>query len=154
MERGEIVIVSIQFVALLAVVILLTSFSPTNSAQSYPVISSVYWGSSSQNIPLQNGALTKVTQNQSEITGYFHVAYSTQVSAIAATRLCFGSNSSSGESTTYTNIPWGFDSQKNSNYLTLSPTGQPSGWRCTYTIKVTDGLSQTTTWLGTVEVMP
>jgi hypothetical protein len=152
LERGEIGIVVIQFVALISVVLILSSYNQGNSSQSTPVFNSVYWGAPGQNIALHNGGLTMVSQNESSITGYFSVAFSTHVSAITATRLCVYSNSSAGESTTYTNIPWGFDSQKNSNYVTITPTGQPVGWECTYTIKVTDGLSQTTTWLGTVEV--
>ena len=152
LERGEMGIVALQFVALVAVVVLLSSYSPGQSAESTPTISSVYWGTPASGVGLHEGTVTTVAQNESVVTAYFTVAFSTKVSALAASRLCVGANSSSGESTTYTNIPWGYDSQRNANYLTLSPTGQPAGWRCTYTVKVTDALLQTSTWIGTVEL--
>jgi hypothetical protein len=152
LEKGEITIVAIQFVALIAVVLVLSSFTEGNSTQSTPVFNTVYWGVPGQNIPLHMAATTTVRQNETVITAYFSVAFSTHVSSITATRLCIGANASAGESTTYTNIPWGYDSQVKSNFLTITPTGQPTGWQCTYTIKVTDGLSQTTSWLGTVEL--
>lgn len=152
MERGEIAIVAFQFIALFAVVLILTSYTPGQSAQSNPVISSVYWGASSQGIGLPNGQLVKVSQNESVVTAYFTVAFSTQVSAVSGSRLCVAPNSTSGESTTYTTIPFGYDSSKRADSMTLSPTVQQPGWVCTYTIKVTDTLSQTATWLGSVEL--
>jgi hypothetical protein len=150
LEKGEITIVVFQFVALIVVVLVLSNYSQGNSTQSTPIFNTVYWGTPSQNIGLREGGTTMVTQNETMITAYFNVAFSTHVSSITATRLCIGSNATAGESTTYTNIPWGYDAQKKSNYLTITPTVQPAGWKCTYTIKVTDGLSQTTAWLGTV----
>ena len=86
------------------------------------------------------------------MTAYFTVAFSTQVSAVSGSRLCVGPNSSLGESTTYTIIPFTYEKSKGSGTIPLSPTGQQAGWVCTYTIKVTDSLSQTTTWLGSVEL--
>ena len=150
MERGEIAIVGVQFVALIAVVLLLSSFMPGQSAQSNPVISSVFWGPSNQGIALHGGQLTKVNQNESVVTAEFTVAYSTKVSAVSGSRLCVGPNSTSGESTIYTTIPF----SPASGSMVLSPAVQQPGWVCTYTIKVTDGLSQTTTWLGSVELNP
>jgi hypothetical protein len=152
LERGEVGIVIVQFAALISVVLVLSTFSPGQSAQSTPVFNSVYWGSSSQGVALQNGKVTKVSQNESTVTAYFSVAYSTKVSAVSGSRLCVGPNSSVGESTTYTLIPFTFDPSKGSGTIPLSPTGQELGWVCTYTIKVTDSLSQTVTWLGSVEL--
>lgn len=152
LERGELAIVAVQFAALVFVVLLLSTFSPGQSAQSTPVINSVYWGTSAQGNALQSAKLTKVSENQSVITAYFAVAFSTQVSAVFGSRLCIGPNSTTGESTTYTYIPFTYDSAKGSGTIPLSPTGQPNGWVCTYTIKVTDSLSQTATWLGSVEL--
>ena len=143
-------IVTVQFVALMALVVLLSIYTPGESAQSTPVFASVYWGQASQGIGLQNGQVTKVSLNESVITAYFNVAYSTQVSAVSASRLCVDSSSSAGVSTVYTNLPFGYESSRHANYVLVSPTVQQSGWDCTYTIKVTDGLSQTSTWLGTV----
>jgi hypothetical protein len=154
LERGEISIVAFQFAALVAVVLLLSSFTPGQSAQSNPVIGSVYWGSSSQGTALPSGHLAKVSQNESVVTAYFTVAFSTHVSAVSGSRLCVGPNSTSGESTTYTTIPFNYDSSKGAYSVVLSPTVQQPGWVCTYTIKVTDTLSQTSTWLGSVEVNP
>ena len=148
LERGEMAIVVVQFAALVAVVLLLSSFTPGQSAQSMPVVSSAYWGTTSQGVTLHQGQTTKVTQNESVITAYFTVAFSTKVSAVSGSRLCVGPNSTAGESTTYTTIPF----SPSSGSLVLSPTGQQLGWVCTYTIKVTDTLSQTTTWLGSVEL--
>ncbi len=150
MERGEIAIVSVQFIALVGLVFALSVYTPGQSAQSTPVFSSVYWGQSSQGIGLQSGQVTKVTLNASVITAYFNVAYSTQVSSVSASRLCVNSNSTAGASTIYTNLPFGYDASTRSDYVVVSPVNQPAGWDCTYTIKVTDGLSQTTTWLGSV----
>ncbi len=150
MERGEIAIVIVQFALLAAVVLLLSSFTPGQSAQSNPVISSVYWGTPAQGIALHSGQVTKASLNASVVTADFSVAFSTQVSAVSGSRLCVGPNSTAGESTIYTTIP--FITAPGS--LVLSPTVQQPGWVCTYTIKVTDGLSQTTTWLGSVELKP
>lgn len=152
MERGEVAIVAIQFVALVTVVLILSSFSPGQSATSTPAINSVYWGTSSQGVALKEGALTMVAQNESVVTAYFTVAFSTAVSAVSGSRLCFGPNSSLGESTTYTVIPFTYVKAKGSGTIPLSPTGQQADWVCTYTIKVTDSLSQTVTWLGSVEL--
>jgi hypothetical protein len=151
MERGEISIVAVQFVALVAVVLILSSYTPGQSAQSNPVISSVFWGPSNMSIGLHNGQRAVVNQNESVIIAYFTVAFSTQPSAVSGSRLCFAPNSTAGESTTYTFIAFNYDSSKNAYSMTLSPTAQKLGWVCTYTIKVTDALSQTTTWLGSVE---
>ena len=148
LERGEVAIVVVQFAALVAVVLLLSSFTPGQSAQSTPVVSTVYWGPTSLGIVLHSGQLAKVTQNESVITAYFTVAFSTKVSAVSASSVCIGPNSTAGESFTYTKIPF----SPASGSLTLSPTVQQLGWTCTYTIKVTDTLSQTTTWLGSVEL--
>jgi hypothetical protein len=152
LERGEIAIVALQFVALITVVLLLSSFTPGQSAQSNPVIGTVYWGTPSHGISLQSGQLTKVGQNESVITAYFTVAFSTQVSAISGSRLCVGPDSAVGESIIYTNIPFSYDASRRSDSVALSPTVQQPGWICTYTIKVTDGLLQTATWLGSVEL--
>ncbi len=152
LERGEVGIVVVQFAALVSVVLLLSSFSPGQSAQSTPVVDSVYWGTSSQGVALSAGKITTVTQNESVVTAYFTVAFSTQVTAVSGSRLCEGPNSSVGQSLTYTIIPFTYDKSKGSGAIPLSPTGQSAGWVCTYTVKVTDSLSQTTTWLGSVEL--
>jgi hypothetical protein len=98
---------------------------------------------------LHNGQLAKLSQNESVVTAYYTVAFSTKVSAVSGSRLCVGPNATSGESTTYTYIPF----NPASGSRVLSPTVQQMGWVCTYTIKVTDSLSQTTTWLGSVELV-
>jgi hypothetical protein len=152
LERGEVGIVVVQFVALVAVVLLLSSFSPGQSATSQPVFDTVYWGTSAQGVALHSGVLTKVTQNESVVTAYFTVAFSTRVSAVSGSRLCTGPNSTVGESTTYTVINFTYDSSKGAGTIPLTPAGQQAGWTCTYTIKVSDSLSQTTTWLGSVEL--
>jgi hypothetical protein len=152
LERGEVGIVAVQFGALISVVLLLSSFSPGQSAQSSPVFNSVYWGTSSQGVALSSGKLTTVAQNASVVTAYFAVAFSTKVSAVSGSRLCTGPNSSLGESTTYTAINFTYDSSKGTGSIPLFPAGQQASWVCAYTIKVTDSLSQTTTWLGSVEL--
>ena len=154
MERGEVAIVASQFVALTAVVILLASFSPGQGAQSNPVVSSVFWGTPDLGVSLHAAQLTKVSQNESVLTAYFTVAFSTQPSAVSGSRLCSGPNSTAGESTVYTTISWSYDASKHSDSMVLSPTVQQPGQVCAYTIKVTDGLSQTATWLGSVELNP
>ncbi len=154
MERGEVAIVAFQFSALVAVVLLLSSFTPGQSAQSTPVIASVSWGVPGQGVALHSGQLVKVSSNESSITASFSVAFSTQPSSVSGSRLCIGPNSTAGESTTYTYIPFSHDPSKGTYSISLSPTGQQAGWVCTYTIKVTDGLSQTATWLGSVELQP
>ncbi len=126
LERGEAAIVVVQFVALVSVVLLLSSFSPGQSAQSTPVVGSVYWGTSSQGVPLAAGKLTTVTQNESVVTAYFTVAFSTKVSAVSGSRLCIGPNSTAGESTTYTIINFTYDSSKGSGTIPLTPD-RPAG---------------------------
>lgn len=152
LERGEVAIVAVQFVALAAVVLLISSFTPGQTAQSSPVFRSAYWGNSTQGIPLKSGQLTKVTQNASVVTVHFQVAFSTRVSDVSGARLCVAPNSTAGISTTYNNIPYAFDSSKGSGTVSLLPAGQQVGWVCTYTVKVTDNLSQTVTWMGSVEL--
>jgi hypothetical protein len=134
------------------VVLLISSFATGQTAQSTPVVNSAYWGTSNQGVPLRSGQVTKVSQNESVLTVYFAVAFSTKVSAISGSRLCVSPNSTSGVSTSYDTIPYVFDRSKGSGTVTLSPTGQQAGWVCTYTIKITDNLSQTATWLGSVEL--
>ncbi|MDG6967189.1 MAG: hypothetical protein JRN23_02045 [Nitrososphaerota archaeon] len=154
LEAGEGGLVVVQFAALVIVVLFLSSVSPDQSAQSTPVITKVYWGTSSQGVPLHEGGLVKVTQNETTVTAYFNVAFSTQVSGVSGSRLCVGPNSTQGESTTYTYIQFTYISSKGTGTIPLSPAGQQVGWVCTYTIKVTDSLSQTATWLGSVELAP
>lgn len=151
LERGEVAIVTIQFVALFTVVLVLSSFSPGQSAQSTPTFSSAYWGTSNQGTALSEGHTTVVKQNASALTAYFTVAFSTTISSVSGTRLCVA-NSTSGILTTYTTIR--FSLNKGTGTIPLSPVGQPKGWVCTYTIKITDSLSQTVTWLGSVQVEP
>jgi hypothetical protein len=152
LERGEVGIVVVQFVALVAVVLLLSSFSPGQSATSVPTFSSVYWGTSSQGVALAVNKLTVVSQNESVVTAYFTVAFSTQVSAVSGSSICFAPGSNTGISTTFTRIQFTYISAKGTGTIPLSPIGQQAGWVCTYTIKVTDSLSQTTSWLGSVEL--
>jgi hypothetical protein len=152
LERGEVAIVTAQFVALIVVVLFLSSFSPGQSAQSTPAFGSVYWGTSQQGTPLSEAHTTVVKQNASALTAYFTVAFSTQISAVAGSRLCLA-NATSGVLTTYTTIPFTLTS-RGTGSIPLSPVGQPTGWVCTYTIKITDSLSQTVTWLGSVQVKP
>jgi len=152
LERGEVGIVVVQFVALVAVVLLLSNFSPGQSATSTPSFTSVYWGTSAQGVRLTVNKLTMVSQNESTITAYFTVAFSTQVSAVAGSSLCIVPGATTGVSTTFTKIQFTYDGSKGSGTIPLSPTGQQAGWVCTYTFKVTDSLSQTTTWLGSVEL--
>lgn len=152
LERGETAIVALQFTALVGVVLFLSSVSPGQSAQSTPLISKVYYGNSSQGVLLHEGKLVKVTQNETTLTAYFNVAFSTQVSAVSGSRLCLGPNSTQGDSTTYTYIQFTYSSSKGQGTIPLTPAGQAAGWVCTYTIKVTDSLSQTATWLGSVEL--
>jgi hypothetical protein len=147
-------IVAAQFAALIALVVLLSSFTPGQSAQSNPVISSVYWGTPGHGLLLQSDHLAKVKLNESAVTADFTVATSTQPSAVTGSRLCLAPNSTSGVSTTYDSIPFSFDPSKGAYSMVLAPTVQQTGWVCTYTLKVTDSLSQTSTWLGYVELSP
>ncbi len=152
MERGEVLVVGLQFAALFAIVLLISNYTPGQSAQANPVVGSVYWGPAGAGLSLGSGGLTKVSQNQSSITAYFSVAYSTKVSAVSASRLCVDPSSTQGESVVYTDIQFSYDQQRHSSYVVIQPTTQKPGWDCTYTIKVTDDLSQTATWLGSVEL--
>lgn len=154
MEKAEAAIIAGQFVALIVIVLLLASYTPGQSSLSYPVVNSVYWGSAGNGVSLQKDQTVKVTQNESEITAYFSVAYSTTVSAVSASRLCVDPATGAGVSTVYDTIQFGYDSAKGLHTVTVSPTVQQPGWQCSYTLTVTDGLSQTVTWLGTVEFVP
>jgi hypothetical protein len=154
LEKAEAAIITGQFVALIAIVLLLANYTPGQSSLSYPVVSSVYWGSPGNGVSLQKGQTMKVMQNESEVTAYFTVAFSTSVSAVSASRLCVDPANGAGVSTTYNTIQFGYDSAKSQHTVTVSPTVQQPGWECTYTITITDGLSQTATWLGTVEFLP
>ena len=152
LERGEVAILAVQFVALILVVLLISNFTSGQTAQSSPTINSAYWGVSDGGTALKSGQVTKIGQNESVLTVYFAVAFSTRVSAISGSRICAEPNATSGVSTTYTSVPYEFDESKGSGSVSLSPVGQQAGWVCTYTVKVTDDLAQTVTWVGSVEL--
>lgn len=154
MERGEAAIVAAQLVALIVVVLVLSGFTPGQSAQSTPVVQSVYWGTQGHGDALRKNAVTRVSENESVVTAYFSVAFSTQVSSVSGSRLCTTPGSTQAEATDFSPLPFTFDSNKGTGSIPLSPATQQAGAVCTYTIKVTDSLSQTVTWIGSVQFNP
>lgn len=153
MEKGEITVLAIQFGVLIVVVLLLSNLAGPDT-QSTPQITTVYWGSpppASGTVIIKPGINDELT-NASTITVYFSLAYSTHPVSISASRLCLVTNGTAGEQV-YTRLPISYDSAKKSYYFTFGPTGQPFGWSCEYTLTLTDSLQQTTTWVGTVNVV-
>jgi hypothetical protein len=161
LEKGEIGVLTVQFAALIFVVLLLSVFAQGSNNQSTPEITSVYWGplpTTGHTTPtLGTGTNNEVT-NATSITVFYSLAFSTHVTSVSASRLCQSTNSS-GLDQVYTDLPINYDTSKAAYYFTFGSTGgqtttQRAGWSCQYTITVTDSLEQTTTWLGTVVVKP
>jgi hypothetical protein len=152
MEKGEAAVLAVQFGALAVVVLLLTVAGPGQNVQSTPSFIQVYWGDPSSGAVLTSGQTNVVTQNSSSISALFNLAYSTKVSALSASRLCIDPTTKAGVSNTYTNLQIQFDVSRNAYAVTVSPTGQHGGWQCSYTITLTDSISQTAVWVGTVQI--
>ena len=155
MEKGEVVILTGQFLALAVLVLLLGNYISTlgggpTTTQAGPA----YWGGITSGVALKSGAVNSETTNASVISVYFEVAQSTRIASLSASRLCLTSGANAtGEERAYTTIPISYDPQKGQDYVSFGPTGQPLGVRCDYTFTITDTLQSVATWTGTVEVV-
>jgi hypothetical protein len=158
-EKGEVAIVGGQFLALALVVLILGNYLGTGAINgvSIPEVKNVYWGPPSGSPTLDKGGVTTVKANSSTISVFYSLASGTQISSIAASRLCLNpSAQSKGTDQVYTNMTIEYDSKVRLNYVQLGPapisTEQPVGIRCYYSITITDSLQQVATWTGTVVV--
>jgi hypothetical protein len=150
LEKGEVAIVSGQFIALALVIILLGNFAGgTGTGISTPVIGNVYWGSASAGVTLQKGALNTEQTNASSVSVYYTLVRSTHVSSVAASRLCLATDGT-GQELVYTKIPLSNDTTSKSTFFTFGPTGQATGLTCYYTVSITDSLQEVITWSGSV----
>jgi hypothetical protein len=159
LEKGEVAILSIQFGALILAVLFLSGFASSSSgALSTPQITSVYWGAPppGNGTSIGHGTNDEAT-NATSMSFFYNLAESTHLVSVSASRFCINPQANAtagGAEDTFTHIPWYYSSDKKSYYFTFSPTGQPTGWTCEYSIAITDSLAQTTTWVGTVVVKP
>jgi len=156
-EKGEAAIVGGQVLALLVVVLLLGNYLHTNGQNfngvSIPQMGTVYWGIPSNGTALDKNALNTMSVDSSSISIFYTLAYGTSISGISASRLCLnpGANET-GLIQIYTNLTIFYYPKNHDNYIVLSPTDQPPGLRCTYSITITDSLQQIASWVGTVVV--
>ncbi len=155
MERGEVAIVSAQFLALAVLILLLGNYgNVTGKGITNAEVNSVFWGTPSQGVALKSGVLNLETTNASTISLYFSLPPGTDVSLpVTASRLCLDPTANNtGKVRVYTNITISYDSTVKKNYIVIGPTGQPTGIGCLYTITLTDTLQQTATWTATVKL--
>jgi len=155
LEKGEVLILTIQFGALILAVLLLSGFYSSQNASSTPAIQRVYWGSPPPaGVSIGRGTNTEAT-NASLMTVYYTLAAGTHIVSFSASRLCTNPKPNStlvGSEDVYTHIPQYYDPGNKENYFTFGPTGQLAESSCLYTISITDSLTQTSTWVGTVIV--
>jgi hypothetical protein len=156
LEKGEVMILAVQFAALILVVLFLSGFATTPNAESTPKFGTVYWGNQpGGGVSLGVGSTTVVTTNATTISVFYNLAYSTNIGSFSAERLCVNpAANDTGGSMIYTKINIGFDKNLKTpqNYFYFDTTGQRVGYVCTYTIGLTDSLQQTVTWVGMVEL--
>jgi hypothetical protein len=158
LEKGEVLILAIQFGALIVAVLLLSNFAYGSNASSTPSITTVYWGSPppGTGVSIGTGTHTEST-NSSVISAFYSLAAGTHIVSFSASRLCSNPQSnatSQGDELDYTYIPRYYDTAKGAYYFTFGPTGQPTGWSCVYTITITDSLAQSASWITTIVVEP
>jgi hypothetical protein len=153
LEKGEVVIVGGQFLALAVLILLLGNYAGVGLGSQTTKVGTVYWGAPPAGTALTKDALNKETANASALYVYFSLTSSATVSSVSASRLCLDTAANNtGGSLTYTQISINYDSQKRLNYVTFGPVGQPLGVGCDYTVSITDSLQQTVTWTGSVEL--
>lgn len=158
MEKGEVAILSIQFGALILVVLLLSNFgSGVTNASSTPSIPKVYWGIPPPGNGTSIGQSTNhETVNASTMSFYYTLAPTTSLVTASASVFCVNPQNAtaSGDIIDYTNLTRHYDTSAKDFYFTFGPVGQPNGWSCVYSLSVTDSLGQVSTWVGTVIVKP
>ena len=152
-------ILTIQFGALILAVIVLSNFAGGGTSySSTQSISRMYWGSPppGTGISISGGTHTE-TMNASVVSVLYSLAQGTHLVSLAASRLCTNMNSTAayaGDGVIYTNFTRLYDSSKKQDYFTFVPTGQPDGWSCIYSVTITDSLQQTTYLVTTIIVEP
>ena len=154
MEKGEIAILTIQFGALLIVVLAVGNILPVGSVQTTPTVSGVYWGDPANNTPIPSGGTLKTKTNQSIIYFYFQLNGGGEIASTSASRFCINQTVREGESTTYVKIQFGYDTGRKANYLLITPTTQRLGLSCVYNVQITDRLLQTVKWTATIIIVP
>ena len=152
LEKGEVVILGIQFGALLIVVLVVGNLLPGFTTPVPTALSGVYWGDPAGNVQVSNAGNLKTSTNQSTMFVYFHIAEGTTVASASASRFCTDKNGTTGESTDYVRIQVAYDNARKANYLVITPTYQKSGWSCVYNVQITDTLQQTVRWSALVEL--
>jgi hypothetical protein len=152
LEKGEVVILGIQFGALLIVVLVVGNLFPGFTTPTSTALSGVYWGDPAGNVQVSNAGNLKTSTNQSKIFVYFHLGGGTAMASASASRFCTDRTGSTGESTTYVMIQFAYDSARKANYLVITPTFQKSGWSCLYNVQITDTLQQSVKWTAVVEL--
>ncbi len=157
MEKGEIFVLSVQFGALILIVLLLSNFAYGTNASSTPSITQVYWGAP----PSTGGNGTTIGRgtniehaNATQISFYYTLAPGTSLAAASAQRFCLDpkNDSASSGSFIFVNIPR--EPSSKGFYFYFTPVGQRDGESCVYSMTIVDSLQQPATWYGTVVVKP
>jgi hypothetical protein len=154
LEKGETAIVGGQFIALAVIILVLGNYAGiVNSSVTTATVEKVYWGVPSADVVLKSATVNTENANASSISLFFALPPGTAPGLPSVARLCLNPTANnSGVSLVYTKIPIGYDSKTKQYYITFGPTGQPSGFSCSYTVTVTDSVQQTATWTSTVEL--
>jgi hypothetical protein len=137
LEKGEIFVLSVQFGALILVVLLLSNFAYGTNASSTPSITQVYWGVP----PASGGNGTTIGRG-------------TSLAAASAQRFCLDPQNNSASSGTFIYVQVPRHPSSKGFYFSFSPVGQGDNESCVYSMSITDSLQQQATWYGTVVVKP
>ncbi|MDA4122568.1 MAG: hypothetical protein OK456_05235 [Thaumarchaeota archaeon] len=157
MEKGEVLVLSVQFGALILVVLLLSNFAYGTNSSSTPSITQVYWGGP----PAAGGNGTSIGRgtntehaNATQISFYYTLAPGTTLASASAQRFCTDPQNASiaGGSFIYVSIPR--HSSNKGFYFSFTPVAQGDDWSCVYSMTIVDSLQQPATWYGTVVVKP
>jgi len=153
LEKGEVMILAIQFGALIFAVLLLSNFAVGQNYSSTPAITTVYWGAPppGAGVTIKSGT-NKESTNASSLSFFYSLAEGTHLVSVSASRFCTDISRSNGETETFTRLQFGYDSTRDSWRVILSPTLQRAEWSCTYSVEITDSTQQTLHWVGAVAV--
>jgi hypothetical protein len=149
-EKGEVGVISVQFIALIISLLVLSNFTHVTDRYSTPNLQNVYWGQPSGHVQLTKGGSNTETVNASDMYVYFTLAQGTTASSLSASRLCNNAPpSGEGEQDTYDQIVINYTTPT-SGYFFFGSTEQSLGETCTYSMQLTDSLQQVTNFVATV----
>lgn len=151
MEKGEVAVIGINIVMLLALVLLL-NFGAQNSSgiQGPSNIQVAYWGPVNLNYQVPFGQTLVTHSNQSQIFVGFSASPGVVVDAATASRVCHPLSGPGGQVMNYGNLTLQSGSSPGEEYLVISPAIQTPGWQCTYTSTIDLSNKVEFQWTGTI----